>query len=89
VGGQCQQRVILVHGNVCIGQDLKRKRIGTNATSSTGRIDLSAGYVTDWYCHDAILPIGNCTVLIGFVKEAARLFELFKLINFGLQLRGF
>jgi hypothetical protein len=76
VSGQRQKGVVLIDGNVGVGQDLKRKRIGANATRSTGRIDLPACYIANWYGHDSILPVGNCTNLIGFVIEAIGFSEL-------------
>jgi len=66
VGGQRQQRVILVHGNISVGQNLKGERIGACATSATGCVDCSTGYVANWDGHDSILTIGNCTNLICF-----------------------
>jgi hypothetical protein len=84
VGGQRQQRVILVHGNVSVGQDLKGERIGASAASATGCVDCSAGDIADWDGHDSILAYENCTGLLGFVIEAVGFFKLFKLINFWL-----
>ncbi len=63
VGGQRQQRVILVHGNVSVGQDLKGERIGASTTSAAGCVDCSAGDIADWDGHDSILAYGNCTIL--------------------------
>ncbi len=85
VRGQGEQHIVLVHGDVGVGQDLESESIRASATSAARCVDCSACYVADWYGHDSILPIGNCTFLIRFVIEAISFFQLFKLINLELQ----
>ena len=66
VRGQGQQHIVFEDSNVGVGQDLKGEGVGASAASATWRIHCSAGYVTDGHCHDAILPVGNCTKLNRF-----------------------
>jgi hypothetical protein len=56
MGGQRQQHLVFEDSNVCVGQDLKGKRIGACATSTAGRVDCTSGYVTNWHWHD-ISPV--------------------------------
>lgn len=73
VGGQRQQRVILVDGNVGCRQDLEGKRV--RACAACGK-DHPAGHVVNWHAHSSTPSYENCTKSSRLVIESVCLAQL-------------